>query len=140
MPQLDKVTYFSQFFWLVIFFISIFFLVSNILLPNVFKVIWLRLKITRSLLIRQKAFDSLFFNKTNSLRVFGIGNYKSLVYQDAYLFSNSLNKLFFSGSLVALVNTFKDSYYKKVSHISLHESTLYLTALLKRYRLIINNW
>nr|YP_007890644.1 ATP synthase F0 subunit 8 [Jakoba bahamiensis]AGH24138.1 ATP synthase F0 subunit 8 [Jakoba bahamiensis] len=50
MPQLDKVTYLSQFFWLVFFFFSFYLILLKTMLP----------KIVTILKIRKKKIDSIF--------------------------------------------------------------------------------
>lgn len=44
MPQLDKVTFFSQYFWLLIFFLTFYFFVLKIVLPTVVTIFKLRKK------------------------------------------------------------------------------------------------
>ena len=44
MPQLDKVTFFSQYFWLVIFFLSFYFFVLKVVLPTIVTIIKVRKK------------------------------------------------------------------------------------------------
>nr|AGH24351.1 ATP synthase F0 subunit 8 [Reclinomonas americana ATCC 50283] len=44
MPQLDKVTFFSQYFWLLIFFLTFYFFVLKVVLPTVVTIFKLRKK------------------------------------------------------------------------------------------------
>jgi F-type H+-transporting ATPase subunit b len=44
MPQLDKVTYFSQFFWLLVFFLSFYVICLKIILPSISTVLKIRTK------------------------------------------------------------------------------------------------
>nr|YP_007890777.1 ATP synthase F0 subunit 8 [Seculamonas ecuadoriensis]AGH24472.1 ATP synthase F0 subunit 8 [Seculamonas ecuadoriensis] len=44
MPQLDKVTYFSQFFWLLVFFLSFYVICLKIILPSISTILKIRTK------------------------------------------------------------------------------------------------
>ena len=58
MPQLDKVTFFSQYFWLLVFFLSFYFFVAKIILP----------KMTRIYLLRQRVLSSNSVSATKSFK------------------------------------------------------------------------
>ena len=61
MPQLDKVTFFSQYFWLLVFFLSFYFFVAKIILP----------KMTRIYLLRQRVLSS---NNVSTAKTFTEGD------------------------------------------------------------------
>ena len=44
MPQLDKVTFLSQFFWLCFFYLGFYYIISKIYLPQISRIIALRKK------------------------------------------------------------------------------------------------
>jgi len=52
MPQLDSLTYFTQFFWFIIIFITFYIILSNIILPTIATILKVRnlLKSNKSLL------------------------------------------------------------------------------------------
>lgn len=52
MPQLDKVTYLSQFFWLIVFFFSFYLILLKTMLP----------KVATILKIRKKKIDSIYMD------------------------------------------------------------------------------
>ncbi len=48
MPQLDTLTYFSQFFWFIVIFLSFYVILSNDIIPNVATILKTRNKMIKS--------------------------------------------------------------------------------------------
>ncbi|BEI31778.1 ATP synthase F0 subunit 8 (mitochondrion) [Bryopsis sp. KO-2023] len=70
MPQLDKVTFFSQFFWLCVFFLGFYSMIHKYFLPRICRILKLRKKkITMSLLsFANQEIDQLRGSKDNILQ------------------------------------------------------------------------
>lgn len=72
MPQLDTLTYFSQFFWFIIIFLSLYIILSNDIIP----IIATNLK-TRNKIVKSGSFTSSITNNKIEMEVKILNNLKN---------------------------------------------------------------
>ena len=135
MPQLDKVTFFSQFFWLCIFFLGFYIIIHKYFLPRICRILKLRKKkITMSRLYNgHQEINQLRGNKDNILKeslqlsrfIFFEGSQLIHKSRDTYKVINVLtakfqNKPFFSTSEKLYVEFVGQSFVSNKSLIQLY--------------------
>lgn len=99
MPQLDKLSFATQYFWLTIFFFVLYFLANNFFINLVFKSLKLRSIIYKIWYFFIYKFD--YINYETKLRSLNLNTFSSSYYT---LYSNIIPTVFLS----KVINSFKD--------------------------------
>ena len=118
MPQLDKVTFFSQYFWLLIFFLAFYFFVLKIVLPTIVTIFKARKKKLEAM-----ATEVVDLKKEESSI---LSNYDSVLIES---FTNS-REVF--NNVIAKSNTWLDASVRNINKTTLLEVN-------KKYLETINN-
>ena len=113
MPQLDKVTFLSQFFWLCFFYLGLYYIILKIYLPKISRIVALR---QRKMVLSQQGMSSV--HQENQL----LREQYQMALSQAFLTCKQIFTQFFSRTtnwLDTTVMTVNNKHYKQVNTLFL---------------------